>query len=36
VLTILSPSDLTGCSEGPPDKPWYKPNVNYTTATKTA
>ena len=22
----------TGCSEGPPDKPWYKPNENYTTA----
>jgi len=22
----------SGCSEGPPDKQWYKPNVNYTTA----
>jgi hypothetical protein len=22
----------TGCSEGLPDKQWYKPNVNYTTA----
>jgi hypothetical protein len=22
----------TGCSEGPPDKQWYKPNVNYITA----
>jgi len=23
---------LAGCSEAPPEKQWYKPNVNYTTA----
>jgi len=34
-LTALLPIAaliLTACSEAPPEKQWYKPNVNYTAA----